>query len=239
MRCLRGRPSSALQARNSANKKAFSASFKSSSSTAATRGSFFSTIAAEAPAATTATMASAAASARGASTAVDRPVGYWLLGTAGMVAGMVSIGGLTRLTKSGLSMAYWKPTRVMPPVTPEEWAVEFENYKQFPEWQQRQSMTLDEFKFIFYWEYGHRMLGRAVGVAFGAPLAYFLARGRIPAHLKGRMFTLFALGGSQGAIGWWMVKSGVDTSEGWVDPNQRKEIRVSPYRLATHLVSEV
>merc|ERR1719440_2322252 len=79
------------------------------------------------------------------------------------------------------------------------------------------------------------MLGRAVGVAFGAPLAYFLARGRIPAHLKGRMFTLFALGGSQGAIGWWMVKSGVDTSEGWVDPNQRKEIRVSPYRLATHL----
>ena len=86
---------------------------------------------------------------------------------------------------------------------------------------------------------GPQDAGRAVGVAFGAPLAYFLARGRIPAHLKGRMFTLFALGGSQGAIGWWMVKSGVDTSEGWVDPNQRKEIRVSPYRLATHLVSEV
>ena len=164
---------------------------------------------------------------------VDRAVGYWLLGCSGLVASMVTIGGLTRLTKSGLSMAYWKPTRVMPPVTYEEWAAEFEMYKRFPEWQQRQSMTLDEFKFIFYWEYGHRMLGRTVGVAFGAPLAYFLARGRIPAHLRGRMAGLFALGGSQGVIGWWMVKSGLE-----VDPKQRKEIRVSPYRLATHLVSQ-
>ena len=77
------------------------------------------------------------------------------------------------------------------------------------------------------------MLGRTVGVAFGAPLAYFLARGRIPAHLRGRMAGLFALGGSQGVIGWWMVKSGLE-----VDPKQRKEIRVSPYRLATHLVSQ-
>ena len=161
---------------------------------------------------------------------VDKAVGYWLLGCGGLVAGMVSIGGLTRLTKSGLSMTEWNLTGRKPPMNDEEWRLEFERYKTFPECQQRQSMTVDEFKYIFAWEYGHRMLGRVVGVAFGVPLAYFLARGRIPAHLKGRMAGLLGLGGAQGIIGAWMVQSGLD-----MDPEQKKEIRVSPYRLATHL----
>eukprot|EP00613_Pedinella_sp_CCMP2098_P001609 CAMPEP_0171631544 /NCGR_PEP_ID=MMETSP0990-20121206/23734_1 /TAXON_ID=483369 /ORGANISM="non described non described, Strain CCMP2098" /LENGTH=435 /DNA_ID=CAMNT_0012201217 /DNA_START=89 /DNA_END=1396 /DNA_ORIENTATION=- len=162
--------------------------------------------------------------------AVDKTVGYWLLGCGGMVAGMVAVGGLTRLTKSGLSMTEWNLTGRKPPWTHEDWVLEFDRYKTFPEWQQRQSMTLDEFKTIFWWEYGHRQLGRTVGVAFGVPLAYFLFKGRIPAHLKGRMAALFALGGTQGLVGAWMVQSGLD-----MDPTQRREIRVSPYRLATHL----
>lgn len=147
-----------------------------------------------------------------------------------MVAGMVTVGGLTRLTKSGLSMTDWKPHGGLPPITDEEWRQQFEVYKQFPEWQQRKSMTLDEFKFIYFWEYGHRMLGRTVGLAFTLPLLYFLARGRIPKHQYGRMAALFTLGGTQGLVGWWMVQSGLN-----VDPLQKKEIRVSPYRLATHL----
>lgn len=161
---------------------------------------------------------------------VDHAVGYWLLGCAGMVAGMVSVGGLTRLTKSGLSMTDWQPLGRLPPMNHAEWVEEFEKYKTFPEWQQRKSMTLDEFKYIFWWEYGHRMLGRTVGVAFGGPMLYFLARGRIPAQLRARVGGLFALGGAQGLIGAWMVQSGLE-----MDPAQRREIRVSPYRLATHL----
>ena len=85
---------------------------------------------------------------------------------------MVSVGGLTRLTRSGLSMTDWRLQGSLPPQTREAWEREFERYKQFPEWQQRQSMTLDEFKYIYAWEYGHRMLGRVVGCAFGLPLAY-------------------------------------------------------------------
>lgn len=111
-----------------------------------------------------------------------------------------------------------------------EWETEFERYKTFPEWQQRKSMTLSEFKRIYFWEYGHRMLGRFVGVAFAVPGLYFAARGMIPKYLYPRIALLFGLGGAQGLIGWWMVKSGLN-----VDPEQRKEIRVSPYRLATHL----
>lgn len=146
------------------------------------------------------------------------------------MASMVTIGGITRLTKSGLSMVDWNLQGGLPPITKEEWEKEFEKFKQFPEWQQRQSMTLDEFKFIYFWEYGHRMMGRVVGLAFVAPCAYFLARGKIPRHMYGRMAALFSLGFGQGLIGWWMVKSGLN-----LDPQQRKEIRVSPYRLATHL----
>lgn len=159
-----------------------------------------------------------------------KPVAYWLFGVAGLVVGMVSIGGITRLTRSGLSMTDWKFQGRLPPMSASEWEAEFENYKKYPEWQQRKNMTIDEFKFIFFWEYGHRMFGRVIGLAYTLPLAYFMANGTIPRHLYGRMVTLLGLGGAQGLVGWWMVKSGLD-----VDPNQKKEIRVSPYRLATHL----
>lgn len=157
-------------------------------------------------------------------------VGYWLLGMGGLVAGMVAVGGITRVTRSGLSMTDWTLRGSLPPMNREEWEKEFERYKQFPEWQQRQRMTLEEFKFIYFWEYGHRMMGRMIGVAFAVPLAFFTARGMIPRSMYPRMGLLFGLGGAQGLIGWWMVKSGLD-----LDPKQRKEIRVSPYRLATHL----
>jgi cytochrome c oxidase assembly protein subunit 15 len=163
--------------------------------------------------------------------ATPKQIGYWLLGMSGLVAGMVTVGGITRLTRSGLSMTDWKLQGTLPPMNYDEWMIEFDRYKQFPEWQQRKNMTLDEFKFIFFWEYGHRMMGRMLGVAFTGPLIYFAARGMIPRHLYPRMALLFGLGGSQGLIGWWMVKSGLgkDVLEG------NKEIRVSPYRLATHL----
>lgn len=159
-----------------------------------------------------------------------KPVAYWLFGVAALVAGMVTVGGITRLTRSGLSMTDWKLQGSLPPMNEEEWNKEFERYKTFPEWQQRKSMTLDEFKGIYFWEYGHRMMGRFIGIAFAVPAVYFGARRMIPKAMIPRIGNLFALGGIQGLIGWWMVKSGLN-----VDPNQPKEIRVSPYRLATHL----
>ena len=130
-------------------------------------------------------------------------------------------------------MTDWKLTGGLPPTTRAAWEVEFARYKQFPEWQQRQSMTLDEFKYIYAWEYGHRMLGRVVGIAFGVPLAYFWARGRLTPYLKPRAVALLGLGGMQGLIGWWMVRSGLNTQ--LLPERQRQDIRVSPYRLATHL----
>ncbi|CAN0225215.1 unnamed protein product [Ectocarpus fasciculatus] len=148
---------------------------------------------------------------------------------------MVTVGGITRMTKSGLSMTDWKVQGSLPPSSEAEWEAEFDRYKAFPEWQQRRSMTLDEFKHIFFWEYAHRMLGRALGVIYGVPLLYFGVRGRIPAHIRGRVAGLFALGGAQGLVGWWMVKSGLeDRSQ---DLAVGKEIRVSPYRLAAHLAT--
>jgi len=160
----------------------------------------------------------------------SKAVQYWLFGVSGLVACMVTVGGITRLTRSGLSMTDWKLQGKLPPSTKEQWESEFENYKKFPEWQQRQNMTLEEFKYIFFWEYGHRMMGRFIGFAYTVPLIYFFSRNMIPRHLYSRVGMLFGLGGAQGLVGWWMVKSGLD-----IDPNQKKEIRVSPYRLATHL----
>lgn len=164
-----------------------------------------------------------------------KSVAYWLLGMSGLVAGMVTIGGITRLTRSGLSMTDWKLQGSLPPTNLQEWEIEFERYKQYPEWQQRQSMTLDEFKFIFFWEYGHRMMGRFIGIAFVVPCSYFLARGMIPKSMYPRMGLLLGLGGGQGLVGWWMVRSGLQGGD--VDELKRlqREIRVSPYRLATHL----
>ena len=148
-----------------------------------------------------------------------------------MVVGMIHVGGVTRLTQSGLSMTTWSPLGSLPPITQEEWEKEFARYKTYPEWQQRQSMTLSDFKFIYGWEYGHRMLGRAVGICFAVPWMYFTARGMIPKGYQGRMYGLLTMGGTQGLVGWWMVKSGLgDDRRG-----DRKEIRVRPIRLAAHL----
>ena len=118
------------------------------------------------------------------------PAGKWILGTAASVVGMIHVGGVTRLTKSGLSMTDWSPLGSLPPITQEEWEKEFARYKTFPEWQQRKSMTLSDFKFIYGWEYGHRMLGRTVGLIFTLPWMYFTARGRIPQGYQKRMVGL-------------------------------------------------
>ena len=159
------------------------------------------------------------------------PVATWLLGTSGLVAAIVHVGGVTRLTRSGLSMIDWKPLGNLPPLTTAEWEEEFERYQQFPEWQQRKTMTLQEFQYIYYWEWGHRMLGRTAGVCFAVPFAYFTVRKTIPPGYGPRFVTLLAMGGGQGAIGWWMVKSGLGEDR----RGDKHEIRVSPYRLATHL----
>ena len=131
------------------------------------------------------------------SIAPNSKIANWLFGVSSLVAGMVLVGGITRLTKSGLSMTDWKVQGRLPPRTLEAWEKEFARYKTFPEWQQRQSMTLDEFKFIFYWEYGHRMMGRVIGAAFVGPLCYFGLTGAIPRVMYPRMGILFCLGGGQ------------------------------------------
>lgn len=155
-----------------------------------------------------------------------RAVALWLFAVAGLVALMVVIGGLTRLTESGLSMVEWKPiTGWLPPLSEAAWIAEFEKYKQFPEYQKINiGMTLDGFKSIFWLEYIHRLLGRLIGVAFALPMIAFWISGRIPAGMKPHLVAMFLLGGSQGALGWFMVASGL------VDHPD-----VSHYRLTAHL----
>lgn len=163
------------------------------------------------------------------------PAGKWIFGTATAVLGMIHVGGITRLTQSGLSMTDWSPLGGLPPMTQIEWETEFSRYKTFPEWQQRKSMTLSEFKYIYGWEYGHRMLGRSVGLIFCVPWIYFSVRGRIPKGYQGRMVGLLAMGGTQGLVGWWMVKSGLGEDR----RDEKREIRVKPIRLTTHLAMAV
>ncbi len=110
---------------------------------------------------------------------------------------MVAVGGMTRLTKSGLSMTDWKLQGSLPPLNAEQWNIEFERYKTFPEWKQRQSMDIEEFKTIYYWEYGHRMMGRFIGFAFAMPFAYFGIKRMIPKTLYPRLMLLLGLGGGQ------------------------------------------
>ena len=155
-----------------------------------------------------------------------RAVGIWLVFMAFTVFAMVVVGGATRLTESGLSMVNWNPvTGAIPPLSEEAWQAEFNNYKQSPEYIVKNAgMSLDEFKGIFYWEWGHRLLGRLIGVFFFIPFVYFWAKARIPEGYKPRLITLFILGGMQGLLGWYMVKSGL------VD-----EPSVSHYRLTAHL----
>jgi len=147
------------------------------------------------------------------------------------ILAIIHIGGLTRLTKSGLSMTDWKLTGEPFPQTNEEWNKEFGRYKQFPEYQQRQGMHLDEFKMIFYYEYGHRMMGRGIGVLYLVPAAIFAATKKIPKGYGPRVALIGVMGGTQGLVGWWMVKSGLGDDR----RADKGEIRVKPTRLATHL----
>ncbi|CAO2820834.1 unnamed protein product [Amaranthus hypochondriacus] len=160
-------------------------------------------------------------------------VGIWLFGSAAWVFSMVVLGGVTRLTRSGLSMTDWKFSGNLPPLSEEEWSLEFEKYKQSPEYKRiNKGMALEDFKFIYWMEYAHRMWGRALGVMFALPFSYFLRKGFITLRLGVRLSALFALGAGQGLIGWWMVKSGLEEPE-----SEYAEPRVSPYRLTAHLTS--
>jgi cytochrome c oxidase assembly protein subunit 15 len=150
----------------------------------------------------------------------------WLLACCALVFAMVVVGGVTRLTHSGLSIVEWKPlVGTIPPLTDAAWEETFARYRETPEFRLvNHDMTLAGFKGIFWWEYFHRLLGRLIGVAFLVPFAVFLARRRIDRALAGRLFAIFVLGGLQGALGWYMVKSGLVD-----DP------RVSQFRLTAHL----
>jgi cytochrome c oxidase assembly protein subunit 15 len=148
---------------------------------------------------------------------------------------MVVVGGVTRLTRSGLSMTDWKFTGERYPRSQDEWEAEFAKYRRSPEFKRVNSrMTLEEFQNIFFMEWAHRMWGRTLGVVFAVPCAYFVARGALPGPLLRRLGLIFAAGGCQGLVGWWMVKSGLEEAN---FPNPHDLPTVSPYRLATHLVS--
>ncbi len=139
----------------------------------------------------------------------------WLIAVATLVLVMVIVGGITRLTESGLSITEWKPiTGALPPLTEADWQAEFELYRQTGEYQNvtgPAGMDLAAFKFIYFWEWFHRLLGRVIGLAFALPLAWYWLRGAIPAGYKPRLLALLALGGLQGAFGWFMVRSGLGT----------------------------
>jgi len=154
------------------------------------------------------------------------PVAAWLLACCALVFAMVVVGGATRLTHSGLSIVEWQPfIGTIPPLTDADWAAQFEKYKLTPEFKLRNhDMDVDGFKTIFWWEYFHRLLGRLIGVAYFLPLAWFWARGVLDRPLKWKLAGIFVLGGLQGAMGWYMVKSGLVD-----DP------RVSQFRLTAHL----
>ncbi|MDP6404319.1 MAG: COX15/CtaA family protein [Alphaproteobacteria bacterium] len=156
----------------------------------------------------------------------SRQIAIWLLICCAVVFAMVVLGGLTRLTHSGLSMVDWKPlTGWLPPLSSEAWQLEFENYQRFPEYQKlNQGMTLAEFKSIFWFEFSHRLLGRGIGVLFFVPFLYFLLSRKIDRGLLPKLLFMFVLGGLQGVLGWWMVKSGL---------LERPD--VSHYRLTAHL----
>lgn len=153
----------------------------------------------------------------------------WLAVVAAMIVAMVVVGGITRLTESGVSITEWNVVSgTLPPLTDAQWQAEFAKYRQTPQYvlvNGPAGMTLATYKFIFFWEWVHRLLGRAIGLAFAAPLAWYWLRGAIPPGYKPRLLALLALGGLQGAIGWWMVSSGIV-----------HDVKVSHYRLSVHLL---
>ena len=152
----------------------------------------------------------------------------WLWAVALLVVIVVGVGGITRLTESGLSITEWRPVSgVLPPLNEADWIAEFEKYKQIPEYKEiNLGMTLAGFKAIFFWEWLHRILGRVVGMAMIVPLAWYAWRRAIPAGYGGRLLALTSLVGLQGAIGWWMVASGLEY-----------RVDVSHFRLAAHLLT--
>ncbi|WP_343519313.1 COX15/CtaA family protein [Sphingomonas sp.] len=156
-----------------------------------------------------------------------RAIASWLYAVAALIVLMVAVGGITRLTESGLSITEWKlVTGILPPLSEAAWLAEFEKYKQIPEYQQiNAGMSLAAFKGIYFWEYLHRLLGRLIGVAFALPLAWFAIRRAIPRGYGWRLAGLLVLGGLQGVIGWWMVTSGL-----------AERTDVSHFRLAAHLL---
>src|SRR6266480_2528360 len=156
-----------------------------------------------------------------------RAVRSWLVLIAALIATMVLVGGATRLTESGLSIVEWKPvTGTLPPLNQEQWREAFEAYKTIPQYRELNAgMSLAEFKTIFWWEWSHRLLGRAIGIAYLLPFLWFLWRGAFNADLRRRLWLIFGLGALQGAVGWWMVASGLS-----------QRVEVSQVRLATHLV---
>lgn len=145
------------------------------------------------------------------SRAAPRAVATWLYAVAALVFAMVVVGGITRLTESGLSIVRWDVVSgTLPPLTDSAWVAEFQAYQQSSQYQlANRGMSLSEFKGIFFWEYVHRLLGRVIGLAFALPLLWFWFKGRIPTGYKPRLLALLALGALQGTIGWWMVSSGL------------------------------
>src|SRR3982075_3963306 len=156
-----------------------------------------------------------------------RAIRWWLLSVAALIAIMVLVGGATRLTESGLSIVEWKPvTGTLPPLNDAQWREACEGYKPIPQYRELNAgMSLDEFKTIFWWEWSHRLLGRVIGIAYLLPFLWFLWRGVLSADLRRRLWLILCLGALQGAVGWWMVASGLS-----------QRVEVSQYRLATHLV---
>ncbi len=155
-----------------------------------------------------------------------RAVETWLYGVLVLLAAMVVLGGLTRLTGSGLSIVRWDlVSGVLPPFSAADWEEAFRLYRRIPEYTEQNTwMKLDDFQRIFWWEWAHRLLGRLIGVVYAIPLLFFALRERIPRSLLPRLLLLLVLGALQGLIGWWMVRSGLED-----------RIDVSPYRLAVHL----
>jgi cytochrome c oxidase assembly protein subunit 15 len=156
-----------------------------------------------------------------------RAIRLWLYAVAALVLAMVLVGGATRLTESGLSITEWQPVMgALPPLSAAQWQTEFEKYQQIPQYRAfNAGMSLGAFKSIFWWEWTHRLIGRLIGIAFLLPFLWFLWRGWIGPGLRGRLWFIFGLGALQGAVGWWMVASGLAV-----------RTEVSQYRLATHLV---
>jgi len=156
-----------------------------------------------------------------------RAIRLWLYAVAALVFALVLVGGATRLTESGLSITEWRPIMgTLPPLADKEWQAEFEKYQAIPQYRElNRGMSLEAFKTIYWWEWTHRLLGRLIGVAFLLPFLWFLWRGVVPSRLKPQLWFIFTIGALQGAVGWWMVASGL------VD-----RVEVSQYRLATHLL---